>query len=108
MCHNVGTEPQLQPFSGEQLTLQSANREDRAYLDDFWGGNRNHAFFDVRVFSPFAQSYHNLPLAGFSVFLQPRLQFPFGLSDVDLATAAGRVLNTTVYQEVRGHFQNIF
>ena len=28
-------------------------------------------------------------LAGISVFLQPRLQSPFGLSDVDLATAAG-------------------
>ena len=33
VCHNVGTEPQLQPLSGEQLTLQSVNREDGACLD---------------------------------------------------------------------------
>ena len=32
VCHNVGTEPQLQPLSGEQLILQSANREDGARL----------------------------------------------------------------------------
>ena len=51
VSHNVGTEPQLQPLSGVQLTLQSANREDGAHLDiaadDFWGGNQNCAFFDV-------------------------------------------------------------
>ena len=32
---------------------------------------------------------HHPPLAGISVFLQPRLQSPFGFSDVDLAAAAG-------------------
>ena len=67
VCHNVGTEPQLQPLSGEQLILQSANREDGARLDiaadDFWGGDRNRAFFDVRVFSPFAQSHRNTSLS---------------------------------------------
>ena len=67
VCHNVGTEPQLQPLSGEQLTLQSANKEDGAHLDiaadDFWGGDRNRAFFDVRVFSPFAQSHRNTSLS---------------------------------------------
>ena len=53
-------------ISGEQLTLQSANR-DGARLDiaadDFWGGDRNRAFFDVRVFSPFAQSHRNTSLS---------------------------------------------
>ena len=67
VCHNVGTEPQLQPLSGKQLTLQSTNREDGARLDiaadDFWGGDRNCAFFDVRVFSPFAQSHRNTSLS---------------------------------------------
>ena len=51
MCHNVGTEPQLKPLSSEQLTLQSANRQDGARFDiatdDFWGGDRNRTFFDV-------------------------------------------------------------
>ena len=61
VCHNVGIEPPLQPLSGEQLTLRLANREDGAQLDiaadDFWGRDGNRAFFDIRVFSPFAQSY---------------------------------------------------
>ena len=32
---------------------------------------------------------HHPPLAGISVFFQPHLQSPFGLSNVDLAAAAG-------------------
>ena len=32
---------------------------------------------------------HHTPLAGISVFFQSRLQSLFGLSDVDLAAAAG-------------------
>ena len=48
VCHNVGIEPPLQPLSGEQLILRSANREDGARLDiaadDFWGRDRNRAF----------------------------------------------------------------
>ena len=39
---------------------------DGARLDiaarDFWGQNRQHAFFDVRVFNPFVRSYSCLPL----------------------------------------------
>lgn len=67
ICHNVGTEPPLQPLSGEQLTYRTANREDGARLDiaadDFWGRDRNRAFFDIRVFSPFAQSHRNTSLS---------------------------------------------
>ena len=76
ICHNVirditadllsevcvGTEPSLQPVTGEQLH-RTANREDSARLDvvaeSFWGRDRQCAFFDVRVFNPFAQSYQN-------------------------------------------------
>ena len=61
VCHNVGTEPPLQPITGEQLTLRSANTEDGARLDvaadDFWGRDRSRAYFDVRVFFLFAQSH---------------------------------------------------
>jgi len=43
------------------MQFATANREDGAYLDvvarDFWGWNRQSAFFDVRVFNPFAHSY---------------------------------------------------
>ena len=31
--------------------------------ENFWGRDRQCAFFDVRVFSPFAQSHRNTPLA---------------------------------------------
>ena len=66
VCHNVGTEPGLQHVTEEQLTHRSANREDGARLDivatSFWGRDRQRAFFDVRVFNPFAQSYHDTSL----------------------------------------------
>ena len=66
VCHNVGIEPSLQPVTGENLSYRSANREDGARLDvvaeSFWGRNRQRAFFDVRVFNPFAQSLRNTPL----------------------------------------------
>ena len=59
VCHGVGTEPCLQPVTDEQLMHRTANREDGARLDivaeNFWGRDRQCAFFDVRVFNPFAQ-----------------------------------------------------
>ena len=61
VCPSVTTEPELQPLSGERLG-PSANKDDKARLDvrasDFWGMNYQDAFFDIRVFYPFAPSYH--------------------------------------------------
>ena len=41
VCHNVHTEPPLQPFSGEKFHYRSANVEDGARFDvsaeSFWG-----------------------------------------------------------------------
>ena len=66
VCHNVGTEPPLQPITGKQLVLRSANTEDGARLDvaadEFWGRDRSRTFFDIGVFSPFAQSHRNTSL----------------------------------------------
>ena len=66
VCHNVGTEPGLQPITDEQMTYRTANREDGARLDvvaqSFWGRDRQCAYFDIRVFNPFAQSYLNTSL----------------------------------------------
>ena len=63
VCHVVGKEPNLQPVTEERLTHRTANREDGARLDivaeSFWGRDRQRAFFDVRVFNPFAQSHVN-------------------------------------------------
>ena len=60
VCPNVRTEPELQPLTGEILSLASANREDSARLDirvqGFWGEQRQDAFFDLWVFNPHASS----------------------------------------------------
>ena len=67
VCHNVVTEPPLQPVTDEHLIHRTANREDGARLDvaadSFWGNDRQRAFFDIRVFNPLAPSYQNTPLA---------------------------------------------
>ncbi|KAL5494242.1 hypothetical protein EMCRGX_G015533 [Ephydatia muelleri] len=59
VCHNVHTEPTLQPLQGEHLKYKSANGEVGARLDvaaqNFWGKDHQTAYFDVRIFNPFAQ-----------------------------------------------------
>ena len=66
VCHNVGIEPGLQPVTEEPLRHRTANREDGARLDvvveSFWGRDRQRAFFDVRLFNPFAPTYLNTSL----------------------------------------------
>ena len=66
-CHNVRTEPPLQPSCGEQFCYRSANVEDGARLDMgaeiFWGRDKRMAFFDAKVFNPLATSYASSPLA---------------------------------------------
>ena len=59
VCHNVATEPHLQPLSGESMSLRSAITTDNARVDiranGFWTGAQD-AYFDVRVFHPNAPS----------------------------------------------------
>ena len=59
VCHNVATEPRLQPLSGESLTHRTAITSDDARLDirarGFWSAAQD-AYFDVRVFHPNAPS----------------------------------------------------
>ena len=59
-CHDVAVEPSLQPVTTERLIGASANTQDGARSDivasGFWGGTFERAFFDVRVFNPFAPS----------------------------------------------------
>ena len=49
VCHNVGTDPPLQPVTDEHLIHCTANREDGDRLDvladSFWGSDRQDAFF---------------------------------------------------------------
>ena len=67
VCHNAGIEPHLQPVAGKQFNYRTANVEDGARLDvaaeNFWGMDRQRAFFDIRVFNPLAPSYSTVPLA---------------------------------------------
>ena len=66
VCPDVTLEPDIQPLEGESLDFASANYEDNARADirarGFWGGNRQRAFFDVKVFNPNAQSYRQSSL----------------------------------------------
>ena len=59
VAYDVQTEPPLQPLTGEVLA-DTANSEDMARLDisarGFWQRG-DKAFFDVRVFNPFAKSH---------------------------------------------------
>ena len=65
-CVNVTTEPCLQPITGEALP-RSGNQDDEARVDikakGFWSQGSQEAFFDVRVFHPFAPSYLNTSIA---------------------------------------------
>ena len=60
VCKDVVVEPTLQKLTGEILN-NGANRSDDARLDvharGFWERQRS-AYFDVRVFHPYADSYH--------------------------------------------------
>ena len=53
-------EPHLQPITGEVPTSATANFQDGARLDvaadGFWGSRFESAFFDVKVFNPYAPS----------------------------------------------------
>ena len=55
VCHNVATEPFLQPVTSETFSLASVNTTNDAHLDikakGFWSRGQD-AYFDVRGFYP--------------------------------------------------------
>ena len=67
VCHDVQTEPHLQPLTGEILRFKTAVHEDDARVDiraaGFWGCRHHRSFFDVRVFNAFAESNQSTSLA---------------------------------------------
>ena len=60
VCHDVATEPTLEPLQGEKFRNASTSTKDGARLDvaasGFWGGRFERTFFDVQVFNPNVQS----------------------------------------------------
>uniref|UniRef100_A0A1X7SRF4 Uncharacterized protein n=2 Tax=Amphimedon queenslandica TaxID=400682 RepID=A0A1X7SRF4_AMPQE len=66
VCHDVSTEPLLQPVSGESFPQRSINRDEGARLDiaatNFWERNGQRSFFDIRVFNPLAPTNLNVSL----------------------------------------------
>ena len=64
VCHDVEIEPQLLPLTGENLPSNN-NTSEEARLDvsarGFWQRGQR-AFFDVRVFNPYAQRHLNQTL----------------------------------------------
>jgi hypothetical protein len=64
--NDVECEPQLEELEGEEFRYGSANVKEEARSDvrvrNFWGNRRN-AFFDFRVFYPFASSYFGKSLS---------------------------------------------
>ena len=64
VCHNVWTEPELQPPSGEVSHGRSAKSQDGAKVDikveGFWERSQD-AFYDVRVFHPFPKPLCYIP-----------------------------------------------
>ena len=63
VCHDVRTEPDLQPLTGESLVSRSSVTSEGARLDiavnGFWGGRYERTYLDVRVFNPHAPSNRN-------------------------------------------------
>ena len=61
VCYGVRIEPGLPPVTKRAADLKLTNREDEASLgivvENFLGRDRQCAFFDVWVFTPFAQSH---------------------------------------------------
>ena len=66
VCHNVATEPKLQPLNGETFSYLTTNTDAEARADiramGFWSKSQD-AYFDVRVFHPNAPSYVSKPLS---------------------------------------------
>lgn len=99
--HNdVEVEPPLLPLSGEILHLGSANRRDDARSDvrvrSFWR-KQQCAFFEFRVFYPFAQSHSNkAPAALFkSVEGERKRQYLQRIRDVDNGSFTPMVMSST-------------
>ena len=64
VCVDITTEPHLEPPEEQQAEEPGEGEHARLNISarGFWGGRHEMAFFDVRVFNPFASSAANISL----------------------------------------------
>ena len=100
VCHDVSTEPHLQPLTGEALTMRTANSGTEARLDicasGLWDNRFSRTFFDVRVFHPFVRTnrYSNLSGAYARHEKEKRRQYEQRVREVEMSTFTPLVFST--------------
>ena len=101
VCHNVATEPTLEPLQGESFRLASTSTADGARLDiaasGFWGGRFERTFFDIQVCNPLVQS--NAPSRIQSVYHryehQKRRKYEERIREVERASFCPLIFSTS-------------
>ena len=63
ICHNVSVEPHLQPSQVRFPPLPQTGARLDVAADGFWGSHFERAFFDVKVFNPYAPSNRRTQLS---------------------------------------------
>ena len=100
VCHNVCLEPSLQKLDNEHFQLWTANADDneRLYIsaDGFWERSER-AFFDVRVFNPFALTNlkHQLGSCYHLHEMEKRRQYDEHVQEVERGSFAPLVFATS-------------
>ena len=101
VCHDVATEPILEPLQEEQFRSTSTSTVDGAQLDiaasGFWGGRFERTFFDVQVFNPNVQSNRlsSLPSLYRRHERQKRHKYEQRIRDVERATFCPLIWSTS-------------
>ena len=101
VCHDVATEPHLEPLQGEQFRSASTATTDGARLDisasGFWGGRFERTFFDVQVFNPNVQSnvLSSLPSLYRRHERQKRAKYEQRIRDVERSTFCPLIWSTS-------------
>ena len=101
VCHDVATEPNLEPLQGEQFRCSSTTTMDGARLDisasGFWGGRFERTFFDVQVFNPNVRS--NRPSSLPSLYRrherQKRTKYEQRIRDVERSSFCPLIFSTS-------------
>ena len=99
VCNDVSLEPVLQPLGGEVLNHATPIHEKEAQVDvparDFWTHGQK-AFFDMKVFNPFAKSNQKFALAScFTHHERQKRAYEQRVVEVENSSFAPLVFSTT-------------